>query len=512
MKNNFKLTAIIFSFFLCVSCGEKIYEVSMSKELFDLAKQNGVFDEKESLKKYPEGLSFEVYSHKKVHIEILSSELDSIEKPFYKKAIKAGTITTVTKNTPIEQDYENKKGIEISRCPLFPCEPFSENSEKYIKIENIDPQYLFTASQIPQNYIAKGVQTETKNIYANDPDYPFFKIDFADFNFEQLESIENKTKWDISALEYLQNNLLNEVFLEKLYKTPENTNVTFICAVGDMMLGRGVQDSMFNTKKAETVFTDTLPILQNNSFTIGNLECVVTTRDLKTKKTYNFKVSKDSLTYLKEAGFDYLMMTNNHSYDYGEEGFKDTLKAVKEAGFATSGVGYNETEALDFYRTNINEQNYSILSVAAYPIENSGFNGEKQATATDKRAGVLWKSDKVIDLVKKEKETGAVIIINVHAGSEYVTKPNEVQKTFYKELCDAGADVIFGSHPHVLQPIEMYNGSLIVWSLGNFVFPGMDEMYGATDTMIVRTGFVENKLVYYEKYPATIKNTKVVLK
>ena len=64
------------------------------------------------------------------------------------------------------------------------------------------------------------------------------------------------------------------------------------------MLGRGVQDSMFATKKAETVFTDTMPILVNSHYTIGNLECVVTTRELKTKKTYNFKVSKNSLAYL----------------------------------------------------------------------------------------------------------------------------------------------------------------------------------------------------------------------
>ena len=102
--------------------------------------------------------------------------------------------------------------------------------------------------------------------------------------------------------------------------------------------------------------------------------------------------------------------------------------------------------------------------------------------------------------------------MNIHGGSEYVTKPTKSQRTLYEKVCDAGADVVFGSHPHVLQPIEWYGNSLIVWSLGNFVFPGMDEMPGATDTMIVRLGFVDGRLLYYEKFPAYIDNTAVRLK
>lgn len=503
------LTFIIFTF-LFTSCGQRIYEVSMQKELFEKAREQGVFKEKITLKKYPLEQAYEIYNYKnKVRVQIVSSEVLNLKKKPYKKAIPAGKITKLTKTSPVNPFYKDTYGLELERRPLFPCIPFNENCAKSIKIEEIDQKSLFTAENMPNNYIALPVSlSENVKLYAGDKDYPLYQADFADFSYTELLNKEKKDKWDLFCLEYLTKNLIKEFKFE----CKDEAKTTLVAAVGDMMLGRGVQDSMFATKKAETVFTDTMPILVNSHYTIGNLECVVTTRELKTKKTYNFKVSKNSLTYLKKAGFDYLMMTNNHSYDYGEEGFKDTLKAVAEEGFATSGAGYTKEEAMKFYRTLINGQAYSILSVGAYPIENSGFNGEKQATATDTRAGVIWRSPEVIELVKEEKKTGSVIIINVHAGSEYVTKPNTVQQTFYKELCDAGADVIFGSHPHVLQPVEMYNNSLIVWSLGNYIFPGMDGMYGATDTMIIRAGFYKNKLVYYEKYPARIDNTKVRLK
>lgn len=493
---------------ICILQHKNIYEITIDNELFELAKQNGVFDKAKTSDKYPNGKSFELFKYKKNCIEIVSSEIVKSDKPFYKKAKNGGTISLIVKSNFINSEENKLQFFEIKRELLFPCFPFDENCPKSIDIEEIDKKCLYPLDSIPQNYTALPVKINEKIFYADNSEYPLYKSHFVQFDFEVLnQKSKNKRLYN-----YLNEHLMSDYFYPKMmmeYAAPE---VNFIAAAGDIMLGRGVQDSMFRAKNADVVFTDTMPILKNNEFTIGNLECVVTSKNVKTEKTYNFKVSKNSLKYLQQAGFDYLMMTNNHCYDYGEEGFKDTLNAVKELHFGTSGVGLNKTEALDFYRTTINGQKYSILSVGAYPVESKGFNGEKQATATETRAGILWKSPEVINLVKKEKLTDAVIIINVHAGSEYVFKPNKVQQTFYKELCDAGADVIFGSHPHVLQPVEMYNSSLIVWSLGNFVFPGMDEMPGATNTMIIRTGFIGNKLIYYEKYPAVIDGTKVLLK
>ena len=133
------------------------------------------------------------------------------------------------------------------------------------------------------------------------------------------------------------------------------------------------------------------------------------------------------------------------------------------------------------------------------------------AQVTENRAGILWESECIVELVKEEKQRGSFVIVNVHGGEEYVFTPSKRQRTFYQALADAGCDVVFGSHPHVLQPVEQYNDSLIVWSLGNFVFPGMEEMHKAEETMIVRLGLIGGKRIYYEKYAAKISGRTVAL-
>jgi poly-gamma-glutamate synthesis protein (capsule biosynthesis protein) len=206
------------------------------------------------------------------------------------------------------------------------------------------------------------------------------------------------------------------------------------------------------------------------------------------------------------------LVLSSNIIDYGEEGFKDTLKAFTEYDIKTSGAGLTKKDAEKWFYSTVKSQKIAIQSCGAYPVERSGFNGKTTATATDKRAGILWEGDDFVNLVKQESKNDSFIIVNVHGGQEYVTKPSAEQKKFYKKLCDSGAKVVFGSHPHVLQPVEMYNGSLIVWSLGNFVFNGMQEMPGAQESMIIRVGIINNKLVYYEKYDAELDGMIVKLK
>lgn len=315
-------------------------------------------------------------------------------------------------------------------------------------------------------------------------------------------------------------NKLNEWCRKNLHSPDSNTTGTsdhkgpvFIASVGDIMVARGTQDILMNDKNGvEKVFTDTLPVLRNNDITIGNLEGVVTEQTKNATKTYTFKFKKAMLPFLKAAGFNYFMQTNNHCYDYGEAGFKDTLAALKEYDIPTSGVGHNAEEAKQFYHKTIDGQTFAIISCGAYPVESTGFNGKTMATATETRAGILWQSDELIKTVSAEKQAGNFVIVNVHGGEEYHFTPSKSQRAFYEQLCDAGADVVFGSHPHVLQKSEWYDGKLIVYSQGNFLFNGMGGMNGATDSEIVRLGIVAGKIAYCEIYPAKLGTTSVSLK
>lgn len=312
----------------------------------------------------------------------------------------------------------------------------------------------------------------------------------------------------IEKIESKLNDWCAKTFVKKQVST-----TTFVGSVGDIMVARGTQDILINDKNGvEKVFTTTLPVLRSNDLLIGNLEGVVTDRTQNATKTYTFKFKKAVLGSLKAAGFNYFMQTNNHCYDYGEDGFKDTLEALKEYSIPTSGAGHNLQEAKLFYHTTINGQPFAIISCGAYPVESTGFNGKTIATATDTRAGILWQSDDFVASVKAQKDAGYFVIVNVHGGEEYHFTPSKAQRAFYEQLCDAGADVVFGSHPHVLQKSEWYNGHLIVYSQGNFLFNGMTEMKGATDSEIVRIGILNGKIVYCETYPATLGTTSVSLK
>lgn len=309
-------------------------------------------------------------------------------------------------------------------------------------------------------------------------------------------------------------------YCEKLFIASENSpekktpsELVTIASVGDIMVARGVEEILIEKKNGlEAVFEDTLPILKGADFTIGNLEGVVTESWKNATKTYTFKFKKAVLPKLLEAGFDYLMQTNNHCYDYGESGFKDTLAAFAEYKIPSSGIGKNKEEAKKFYHTTIKGLPISVISCGAFPVERSGFNGEKTATATETRAGILWKSDELLEQIKAEKKAGYFVIVNVHGGEEYHFFPSKKQREFYEALCDNGADIVFGSHPHVLQPTEWHGKSLIVFSMGNFIFNGMENMPGGTDSEVVKVGVLGGRIAYVEQYPAKIKNNGVRLK
>ena len=433
---------------------------------------------------------------KKSHITFIkTSEFSSFKKPF--TIIKnAGIIQMHYESMLFPQKYNsNQKFFALSEENYLPSVPADFSSNKNSITNPKLSLNLTTTTKLPKGNRALPVD----NLYADNPSYRLRIITGI-----LCTITEEKPAEAIFA------------YCEKLFipaEIKEKQELVTIAGVGDIMVARGVQEILINDKDGlNKVFNDTLSLLQGADFTIGNLEGVVTESWKNATKTYTFKFKKEVLPKLKEAGFDYLMQTNNHCYDYGENGFKDTLAALKEYNIPSSGIGYNDEEAKKFYRTKIKGLPVSVISCGAFPVERSGFNGEKTATATKERAGILWKNDELFEQIKKEKKAGNFVIVNVHGGEEYHFSPTKKQREFYEKLCDNGADVVFGSHPHVLQPTEWHGNSLIVFSLGNFIFNGMEGMKGGTDSEIVKIGVLDGRIAYVEQYPASIKNNGVALK
>ncbi len=292
----------------------------------------------------------------------------------------------------------------------------------------------------------------------------------------------------------------------------QNPDIVWIAGVGDIMVQRGVENMLLNSQNGiNTVFGNTLVLLQNMDLLMGNLEGSITLNRKKISKSYNFKFKPEVLSVLYRAGFDYLSLTNNHIYDYGKAGFIDSLNYMKSSRIATSGAGMTVEEAAKYWETTIRGQQIRVLSLGAYPKENNGFDGKTQASVNISRPGILFEGTLADTAISEMVSEDTFDILFIHGGREWTSVPTEKQKFLYRKYIDMGVDLILGSHPHVLQGLEAYKGKLISYSLGNFIFPGMSGMLYAENSMILSVGIVNGRIKYVAPVPVKITGKTIQL-
>jgi poly-gamma-glutamate capsule biosynthesis protein CapA/YwtB (metallophosphatase superfamily) len=397
-----------------------------------------------------------------------------------------------------EQTIQMQNIILLEKQYLVPVTDF------WNSISDIKKSEISRYQHIPIDDVAlpqKGLSIE--GMYPGDRDYPIYEDKILSITFPDSSSEETKltlTTWF---------NSIKSIYTSS--KPPLST-ITWIAGVGDIMIQRGVENILMHNKTGtEYIFGDTLSILKNQDILLGNLEGSITYTNSKTPKSYNFKFNPGVLPILKEAGFDYFSLTNNHIYDYGEKGFKDTLKYLEQEDIPTSGAGLTIEKASDYSEIILEDSTIRILSIGAYPQEKNGWNGRTMAQITEKRPGILFEGDIALDAVKKMTSPASFDILMLHGGVEWTSLPNEKQKDIYRRYIDAGVDIIFGSHPHVLQGMEEWNNKLIAYSLGNFIFPGMGSMSHAEESMILSVGIIDNKIKYIKPIPVNINNQKIMI-
>ena len=393
---------------------------------------------------------------------------------------------------PVVPLWDTRNNVGLSQAKELPLKPVNEVS-------------------LPQKAVA------VNGLRIDSPEYPLIAKSFLELTWIQNADSESDTTSQATsnAPAILQAKESLRRWFDRISNPTASGagQIVWIGAVGDMMLQRGIQDILIGngTDGLRTIFQDTLPILQQQDLLIGNLEGAVTRHNVATPKSYNFRFSPQVLPWLIEAGFDYLSITNNHSYDYGSKGFLDTLHHLREAGLHTSGAGKTPQEAYTPTEFSIKGSTISILSAAAYPQEKNGFDGRSQAQVTDVRPGIIFSGPRVLETLRRSSSPDNINIMVVHGGEEWHSSPSEEQQEFYRAGIDAGADIIFAHHPHVLQGMEAYRGGLIAYSLGNFIFPGMYEMPYAEESLILSTGFYGGRLLYLKPYPVKINHRVISL-
>ena len=280
--------------------------------------------------------------------------------------------------------------------------------------------------------------------------------------------------------------------------------------VGDILLAGQAGRIMVSQNNINYPFAKA-PQLKKADITFGNLECVlygtVVRRNVRSGKNLGFmfttppKLGKS----LVSAGFDIVSLANNHALDGGKTGLLSTIKTLDELGVIHAGAGKNRKEAYELKVIGSKGMKIGFLAFA----DLCNFS---HCEATDGGAGIAMIKNglaEALDLIERSRQKVDLLIVSVHWGIERQTLPSVRQKMLAKKIIDAGADMIIGHHPHVLQPVEVYKGKIIAYSLGNFVFDNPKPVQ--RKTMILWVDYNAGKLTY-KKIPCTIINAQPVCK
>ena len=243
-----------------------------------------------------------------------------------------------------------------------------------------------------------------------------------------------------------------------------------LSVVGDCTLGTDETfdydislNAYYENYGADYFLQNVKDIFSTDDLTIANFEGTLTDSDEREDKTFAFKAPASYASILTGGSVEAVNTANNHSHDYGEQSFNDTLAALDDAGIVH--FGYDETAVMDV-------KGIKVGLVGIYELHDH-----------------LEREQQLKDNIAKVKADGAQLIVVIfHWGNETETVPDSNQTTLGRIAIDEGADLVCGHHPHVLQGIETYKGRNIVYSLGNFCFGG-NSSPSDMDTMIYQQTF-----------------------
>ncbi|MCM1261246.1 MAG: CapA family protein [Butyrivibrio sp.] len=228
------------------------------------------------------------------------------------------------------------------------------------------------------------------------------------------------------------------------------------------------------------IMPEVIAEMKNTDIMMLNNEFPYSKRGTPTEdKKFTFRANPTYVSYLSELGVDIVSLANNHAYDYGEEAFLDTMYTLKDAGIPYVGAGADAEEAEKPVYYIINDM--KIAFICATQIEKADYPDTKGAEADSPGVFRCWDGERLLQVVAEAKENSDFVIVYVHWGTENQEEIDWAQEKQASELATAGADIIIGSHPHILQKIDVINGVPVVYSLGNFWFNSK-----AIDTGMVR--------------------------
>jgi poly-gamma-glutamate capsule biosynthesis protein CapA/YwtB (metallophosphatase superfamily) len=273
-----------------------------------------------------------------------------------------------------------------------------------------------------------------------------------------------------------------------------------INAVGDIMLaGKGMR--IYERKGYDYPFAAVARELKNGDITIGNLEAPITLQGTEfTGKKFRFRTDPAAVGAMKRAGFTVLTLANNHIMDYGSAGLKDTIQHLDKAGILHSGAGEKLWLARKPAVVILGKRKIAFLSYSlTFPAE---FFARDISAGTVPGIGSYFEKD-----IASAKNKYDYVVVSFHWGTEKASMPSPYQIAAAHRAIDAGADIVIGQHPHVLQGIERYGNGIVFYSMGNFAFGCMNR--GPRTSAIARIT-LDSGRKEAEIFPLNVNNSEIL--
>lgn len=284
------------------------------------------------------------------------------------------------------------------------------------------------------------------------------------------------------------------------------SNVVTLLLTGDIMLG----GEFLNFKDRQNVdyeypFRSIKSLLEEADIVFGNLECTLSKEGIARKdKTMALYAPPESISALKYLGFNAVSVGNNHINDYGPQGLEKTMEILKENNVPFFGAGRNLEEASQEL---IVDKNNVRVAFLGYTTDERYV---KSVIATQNSAGcVFYDFSRIANDIDRVGNSADIICISLHWGYEYYSYPSHKQVNLAHQIIDAGAHVVIGHHPHIIQGFERYKEGIIFYSLGNFFFPDFYHKNGvrhtwprkSNESIIVRCRIKDRKINGVEIFP-----------
>jgi poly-gamma-glutamate capsule biosynthesis protein CapA/YwtB (metallophosphatase superfamily) len=219
----------------------------------------------------------------------------------------------------------------------------------------------------------------------------------------------------------------------------------------------------------ESAYGDMLPILRAADLRIVNCECALTSRCRPVWKSGAvFKGDPGHVQGLTAVPFEIACLANNHVFDYGVPGFRESLQLLDRNGIQTVGAGLTEDQACRPISFTLKKNRIALINIS---------EGEDLTAARGGPGVCGWDLERTRSQIRQAKKRGCCVLVIAHGGLEYIPFPPAYIVAAFRSLVDAGADCVIGHHPHVPQGIEWRCGKPIAYSLGNFVFYQRTDLY-----------------------------------